>query len=69
MFTYKKTKTDNVIEVYGWEESTGDDDVFFGYLFLCDEGYWWFKPARYLKMSCKMLKTLSIKLSDMNKGE
>jgi len=58
----------NIINVKGWDPFTGEDDVLLGQIIKGDgdnEGYYWFNPLD-INFSCKMLRELAEKLSELN---
>lgn len=54
------------IEVYGWNPSIGEDDFLFGALRKCEEGYYWFHPARKVVLCFGGMKEICDKLGRLN---
>ena len=56
------------IEVWGWDAFNGQNDRLFGAIRKDANGYCWFHPARKVVMSCRMMREISKKLSELNAG-
>jgi len=59
-------ENDEFIEVCGWDSIRGDDDCLFGFIRKDSGGYHWFHPARRVVMSCRVMREISKKLSELN---
>ena len=55
-------------EVWGLEPFRGDDDCLFGAIRKDADGYYWFHPSRRVVMSCRMMREIAKKLSELNAG-
>ena len=64
MFEYKDNG--KFIDVRGWDAFGGDDDILIGTIQKCEDGYHWFHPAKKIVLSCKALKDIAEKLSELN---
>jgi len=58
----------DLIACYDWDSFNGDDDVFIGSIKRNkDDNYYWFHPARNrIPLSCRQLKELMNKISELN---
>jgi len=65
MFEFKNNG--KFLEVWGWDGFNGDDDILIGTIKEDTDGdYYWFHPAKEINLSCKMMRVISIKLSELN---
>ena len=59
----------DLIAVYDWCGFLGVDDRFLGCLRVyCDDGYWWYHPARKVTLTAVQMAAISKKLSELNGG-
>ena len=54
------------IEVWGWDAFMGDDDCLLGAIRKGEDDNYWFHPARMAVMSCRMMRDIAKKLSELN---
>lgn len=55
----------DLIACIGWDEFNGDDDIFLGSIKL--NKYYWFHPsARRIPLTCRQLRDIAGKLSELN---
>lgn len=54
------------IEARGYSEIVDNDEFLFGAIRKDAAGYYWFHPARKVVMSCRMMREISKKLSELN---
>lgn len=67
MLNFKKQE-DGTFDVVGWDPFNGDDDALLGSIFLHEDNYFWFEPsAERVPLTCKQLKLIFYKLSQLNK--
>ena len=61
---------DDFISCHDWDGFNGYDDVFIGSIKLnSEDGYYWFHPARgRIPLTCRHLRSLTEKISELNKA-